>query len=160
MKQIPLTQGQFALVDDEDYEILSKFKWHASKERRNWYALRRGNNDSNESRLFKMHRQILGLTDSKICIDHKDGNGLNNQKSNLRIATNSENQRNKKVQSNNKSGFKGVYFDKKLKKWRAVFNPNKKSIHIGCFHYPEDAARAYNEIAKKHYGEFARLNDV
>lgn len=160
MKQIPLTQGQFAIVDDDDYEILSKFKWHASHERTNFYAARRITIGQRKSKTIKMHREILRISDSNIQIDHKDGNGLNNQKSNLRIATISQNQRNKSVQGNNKCGLKGVYFDKKLKKWRAVFSPNKKSVHIGCFNTAIEAAMAYNDAALKHYGEFARLNKV
>jgi len=159
MKQISLTQGQFALVDDEDFEELNKVKWCAVKERNTYYAARtmwckKG------KRYFtvKMHRVVLNLTDSKILCDHIDKNGLNNQKHNLRPSTNAENQRNRGSMANSFSKFKGVYWIKKINKWRASITINGKYISIGFFLTEIEAAKAYDEAAKIHHGEFAWLN--
>ena len=111
MKEIKLTRNQIALVDDEDFDRLSQFKWHVSKtgfkkENYTWYAVRTKVTTKHET-IF-MHREVLGLTGKPERIDHADHNGLNNQKSNLRIATLSQNQANRRLLPNNKTGFKGV----------------------------------------------------
>ena len=102
MREIPLTQGKTALVDDEDYEGLSQFRWFAHKNGKTFYAAR-----SMNPGIVKMHRFILGVVDPKIEVDHEDCNGLNNQRSNLRRATHGENQHNRGLYRNNPSGYKG-----------------------------------------------------
>lgn len=156
MKEIKLTQGKVALVDDEDFEELSKFKWCALKAPKTYYAIRRGN-DFKKSTIY-MHREILKLTDSKIQGEHKDNNGLNNQKSNLRTCTNSENQRNKTCKINGTSNYKGVYWNKKNKKWDVRICINKKRTYVGHFKNEIEAAKAYDKKAKELFGEFAYLN--
>lgn len=108
-----------------------------------------------------MHRFILGDTKG-LEIDHRDGNGLNNCKSNLRLATRSENMQNSRVPKNNRYGVKGVCFlpNRYGKKWKAAICANNRAITLGHFHTKEEAAKAYNEAAKKYHGEFARLNVI
>lgn len=159
MKQIPLTQGKFALVDDEDFEELSKVKWRANKGGNTFYAIRSVYFDF-ISKSFLMHREILGLNYSEFHVDHIDGNGLNNQRSNLRICTHRENMMNRATNKNSTSHYKGVSWARDRKKWRAEIEVDAKRIKIGCFETEKYAARAYNEAAIKYHGEFARLNKV
>lgn len=91
-------------------------------------------------------------------VDHIDGNKLNNTRGNLRIASNAENKMNRDKQSNNTSGYKGVSFHKKYKKWRAIIGIQGKSIHLGYFSDAVEAAKAYDDSARKYHGEFARTN--
>lgn len=158
MKQIPLSQGLFALVDDEDFEYLNQFKWHARKSRDTFYASRNLKISKNNRKTIQMHRVILGTTDTKIQGDHIDGNGLNNQKSNLREATHEQNRRNTKSYKNGVSKYKGVSYRKDSKKWRSIINFNKKVIRLGYFSSEIEAAKAYDVKAKELFGEFAWLN--
>ncbi len=158
MKLIPLKGGLFAKVDDSDYNELMKVKWHpTSRSQKNIYA---------RCSKGSMHRVILGLTDPKIIVDHKDHDGLNNQRDNIRACTHRENSFNRIPYG--KSKYLGVYLHttkrKKKKKiyisewWTAAVTINKKQITVGRFKDQEAAARAYDKAAKKHYGEFANLN--
>lgn len=161
MKQIPLSQGKFALVDDEDYEFLMQWKWYTYWSWNTFYVARNSSIKGGKKKCFlKIHRVILNVSDSNLYVDHIDGNGLNNQKSNLRVCTNSENSRNRGAQANNKSGFKGVCWYAKGSKWHAQITVNKNNVHIGYFDIKEDAAHAYNEAAKKYHGEFAKMNKL
>jgi len=159
MKQIPLTQGLFALVDDEDFEYLNQFKWHAHKANRTFYALRNSLYKDNKKRhTIQMHRVILGLNNLEIKCDHIDGNGLNNQRYNLRPSTNAENCKNQKPKKGFSSKYKGVCWCNIKNKWRANIRINNKQKHIGYFDHEIEAAKAYDEMAKTHYKEFAYLN--
>lgn len=150
MKKIPLTQGFEAIVDDEDYESLSRFKWYALKFRKYIYATR----NPRSGRIY-MHRVIMGEP-SLLEVDHINGDGLNNLRSNLRYATRSENQRNRGVPENNTTGYKGVH---RLKnRWVARIYVNGQRLHLGNFQNLEDAGRAYDSAAKRYFGEFARIN--
>ena len=156
MKEIPLTKGKTALVDDEDFDVLNKRKWHLSQGRAvtNIKALVNGRTANyGES----MHRMIMNPSKGMV-VDHKDGNPLNNQRSNLRICTPLENARNSKHR-NSKSGYKGVA-PSCVGTWKAYIHINKKQIHLGIFIDKEKAAQAYNEAAKKYFGEFASLNEL
>ena len=93
-------------------------------------------------------------------IDHIDGNHYNNKWSNLRAATNTQNSRNSRTPINNTSGYKGVSFVARLNKYRATIMVNRKSLHLGCFIDPKEAALAYNIAAQKYFGEFALLNNI
>lgn len=152
MKQIPLTQGQFTLVDDEDFEYLNQFKWHALKAKNTYYATRKI-----KRKIIWMHREILKLTDIKIMADHKDGNGLNNQKSNIRPCDFYQNNKNQKPRKGT-SKYKGVSWRKSRNKWVIHITINGKQKHVGSFSNEIEAAKAYDEMAKLHYGEFAYLN--
>lgn len=158
MKQIKLTRGKFAIVDDEDFEELAKHKWNCQitkTEGRN-YAYRVGVRPDGGKTTVRMHRQIIGESAKGMDIDHIDGDGLNNQKSNLRPCTRSQNNGNARMPRNNKSGFKGVSFDKNRGLWVAQADGK----HAGRHTSKEDAARAYNKKAFEIWGEFARLNDI
>ena len=158
MKEIALNHGRTALVDDEDFAWLSKCKWYAwEKPNRNTaYALRAEGKKPNRHTI-SMHREIMNVLPG-IYIDHIDGNGLNNQKKNLRLCASSENQMNSKLRRNSKSGLKGVSFKKEQGKWVAQIQAHKKRKHIGYFNTKEEAAKAYDETARELFGEFANTN--
>ncbi len=145
--------GKFALVDDEDFESLNKFRWfvHIKSNNNNLYC-RTGMNKTT----FPMHRFVLGLKDPSIFVDHINGNGLDNRKSNLRQCTNQQNLMNRGKQKNNTTGYKGVCFYKN--KYMASICYNGKSYHLGMYGTPIEAAKAYDNKAKEFFGEFGRYN--
>jgi len=153
MRLIPLTRGYSAQVDDEDFDELSRWKWRY----KDGYAVRTTSRRLGMQTIF-MHREIL-QTPEGMQTDHKNrGDTLNNQRANLRICTIAQNAANRRVQRNNTSGYKGVYQHKGRKNWYAYIHVGGRSIHLGSFDSPEDAARAYDEAAGKYFGEFAGLN--
>lgn len=164
MREIQLTQGKAALVDDLDYEYLNQWKWFAHKARRTFYAVRWGKYKDGKRNYFQMHRVILGLTNPQILADHRDHNGLNNQRLNLRIATTKQNNANTNSRKNSTSKYLGVNLFKcsnsggSYQYWQASIGKDGKKIHIGLFKSEEEAARVYDEAAKKYHGEFANLN--
>ncbi len=169
MREIPLTQGKVALVDDEDFEILSHYKWHARKIRGKFYAGRGEYLGKTKEGTYKticvhMHRQIMGIDDINTQIDHKNGDGLDNRRDNLRLASPNENRRNlSKLKKNNSSGFRGVIKRKDSKNgeiWRArIAGPDGRKKSLGQFTSPEEAARAFDRAAKELYGSFCgKLN--
>lgn len=149
MKEIKLSKGYAALVDDEDFEYLNQWKWYVYIDRSYKYAIRR---DRNTGKRIKMHRIILNAPDNML-VDHIDHNGLNNQKTNIRLCTNSQNQWNMKGRRN---GFKGVSIDKY--RFRSSIKYQGKTIHLGNFKTEIEAAIAYDKKAKELFGEFAYLN--
>ena len=156
MKTIQLTQNKISLIDDGDYSGLSKYKWYAVLSRnKNWYAVRYFKID-NKYASISMHRQILGLQKGdKREVDHKDHDGLNNQRYNLRVCTHQENDFNRKYQPHS-SKFKGVNLTKG--KYMARIKLNGKKLYIGLYENEIEAARAYDEKAKELHGEYAGLN--
>lgn len=155
MKQIPLTQGYAALVDDADYEVLSSFKWHANVFHHTVYADRFGPWVGGKRVRIRMHRAILGVTDPTIHVDHVDHNGLNNQRSNLRPCTQSQNQANCQLRKDNGSGIKGASWCRTREAWLSQIRRDGKTIHLGYFPAKEAAGEAYAAAAKKYFGEFA-----
>ena len=153
MKLIPLTQGKFAQVDDTDYEYLSQFNWYVWNNGGRFYARRY----SNGKTIF-MHREILNIQSADLYADHKDHNCLNNQRSNLRIATKTENNKNKTSHKNSASKYLGV--SKCNKGWRARITVDGENKHLGVFLLEKDAALAYDEAAIVIHGEFANLNII
>jgi len=151
MREIPLTQGKAALVDDADYErVMAAGPWCHS----NGYAVKGHNGIS-------MHRFLSGLvTGDGKKVDHKNRNGLDNRRRNLRVCTDSQNQANRRRSRNNNSGFKGVSFHRASGKYQAKIKVAGRMRWLGLFADPADAALAYNEAALKYHGEFARLNDI
>jgi len=156
MKEIPLTKGYVALVDDEDYPYLSQFKWCAKVEKYGYVsAVRKAKMVSGKSRLLYMHRVIMDAP-LGIDVDHRDGCALNNQRFNLRVCSRMENARNRGKSKNNTSGFCGV--SKHGSGFQAMIGVNRKRIHLGTYPTPEEAAQAYDFGAIKYHGEFAKLN--
>lgn len=157
MKEIPLTQGKVAIVDDEDYEALTKWKWCYHKNPRNnsGYAVGNSRNQDGKRITIRMHRVILD-TPPGYETDHVNGNGLDNRKDNLRVATHSQNKWNTDKPADNTSGYKGVSWDKRKEKWQAQVRFNNKYIHLGRFKKKLEAAIAYNKAAIKYHGEFFR----
>lgn len=158
MKKIPLSRGLFVLVDDEDFEELNQFKWSVMKSKDCFYAVRNFRISKGKKITILMHRQILKLTNPKILGEHRDGNGLNNQRYNLRISTHSENMRNTRPVKTGVSIYKGVSWAKKNNKWQVSIQVNKERIFLGLFVNEIEAAIAYDKAAKLHHGEFAWLN--
>lgn len=166
IRYVPLTQGYVAIVDAEDYERVSQFKWVAAVIRRkdgtirNVYAQRNIPWSDRKGATQRMHRFISGLSDSKIQGDHKNHNGLDNRRDNLRSCDNTRNCHNTRLRPSSTSGAKGVSWDDEAMRWRARITVNGKVKHLGRFGFKEQAAAAYNEAAKKYFGEFAHLNKI
>jgi len=156
MKEIKLKDGYFVKVDDADFEWLSQFKWILHKQTNGLLRCIRYENQ----KTISMSRAIMGVNDSKILVDHKDHDPLNNQRSNLRLCTKQQNNFNKLPAKNSSSKYLGVSWDKENKKWVSCIMFNRKHIKIGRFINEEDAAIAYNKKAAELFGEFANLNRV
>lgn len=155
MKLIPLTQDKFATVDDEDYEKLSAYRWRYD----NGYA-KCGHSRYND--MWRMHEMILGQPTYGKVWDHIDQDGTNNQKSNLRLASRSQNGINRDILKNNTLGFKGIkrqVYKGKIK-YSARITKDGTSYSLGCYLTKEEAALAYNKKAIEFFGEFAKLNIV
>jgi hypothetical protein len=156
MKTIPLTQGKFAVVDDEDFEWLSALgkwcAWSPYKDKRTFYATRgRGKGGT-------MGRQILGAEPGEV--DYKDRSGLNNTRANLRISSHAGNGQNRGKTIKNTSGWKGVTWDRARKRWKAMITANNQIFNLGRFDSALAAAKAYNSAAQALHGEFAWLNPI
>jgi len=151
---VPLTKGYEAIIDLIDIQKIEGFNWYAAINGRMVYAGRRIRIEGKQTNL-PMHR-VIAETPTGIITDHIDGNGLNNTRQNLRWATNAQNQYNKRMSCNNKSGFKGVWFDKTNVKWMARIAIHGKRTFLGLFDNPEDAHKAYCDAANELFGEFAR----
>jgi uncharacterized protein (DUF2249 family) len=159
MKEINLTKGKVALVDDEDYEYLLQWKWYAVERGCGiWYAARH-TSKGGKSRIIFMHRVIL-QTSEGLDTDHRNGNGLDNRRENLRSCSHMNNIRHqsRRLSSTKSSLFKGVYLHKDDNLWRVKITVNKKVINIGEFKDETKAALAYNNAATRYFGEFAKLN--
>lgn len=157
MKEIRLHNGMVTKVDDSDYDFLNKFNWtaHYHRKSRSWYAERNYNHKT-----ILMHRVIMSCEDGKI-VDHADRDTLNNLRSNLRIATRSQNCANRRARKDKMtSQFLGVAFEKDRKKWTARIRKDLKGYRLGSFDSEIEAAKAYNQAAIKFHGEFANLNQI
>lgn len=154
MKKIQLTQGKVALVDDEDYEDLNKFKWFAWKGKLTFYARRNERQQDGKQKTIQMHSQIMKCPPG-MEIDHRNHNGLKNQRSNLRIATRAQNMCNRTPRGHSK--YLGV-FKKQNGEIYSQIKTKGIIIRIGSFKTEVEAARAYDRKAKEIHGEFANLN--
>jgi hypothetical protein len=159
-KTIELSQGQVTIVDNEDFEALSKLKWYAwwNEDTQSFYAVRNTNpaDELPPGRIY-MHR-IIVRAEANEQTDHRDHDTLNNQRLNLRRCTQSQNRANQRVKSNNTSGFKGVGLDKRRGLWRAYIGIHRRQFFLGYFKQAIDAARTYDAKARELFGEFAFTN--
>lgn len=164
MRKILLTHGEYAIVDNEDYDRLmeSGFKWRleSRSEGQRYAARHRGTLHPLGDATIRTHREVMRAREGDH-VDHLNGDGLDNRKKNLRVCTHSDNMRNRKVLGkNNTSGFKGVSWNRGMKKWSAQIQFERKNVRLGFFVDSKEAARAYNRAAKQYHGEFAKLNKI
>jgi hypothetical protein len=156
-KEIKITQGKVAIVDDEDFEYLSKFKWYASSWKGKIYA-KTGLWVGKRNIHVPMHRMIMKANQDEV-IDHINGNGLDNRRINLRSCDRQKNQFNQKKRTCAKtSAFKGVHFESRTGRWRASIKVSGKDIKLGRYDLEIDAAHAYDKAAIKYHGSFANVN--
>lgn len=157
MKKIKLTQGKYALVDDEDFELLNKYKWYAHKNKGGYYyAIRNAKNEITGKRFsIRMHCEIMG----RKIIDHIDRDGLNNTRKNLRLSCFKTNSMNRKNRKNSPFGFKGVSRTKNGK-FNASIMKDGKRIHLGTRKTAKECAELYNNKAIEIFGEYAYLNKL
>lgn len=158
---IPLTRGKMAVIDAADYDLVGRYTWSAITDGTNWYASTNTPRNKGKQRSISMHRLIMGVTATSLPrVDHRDRDGLNNRRLNLRFATQSQNLANSE-RRRAKSGYRGVKPITKpgrIKIWQANIRVHPRSIYLGAFATAEEAARAYDARAQKEFGEFARLN--
>lgn len=153
-REIPLSRGLVAVVDDEDYDhVMSVGKWYADPARRTFYA-RKNIWVEGKCKQIKMHKFITGWE----YVDHVNRNGLDNRRANLRRATDAQNARNRSLRSDNTTGYKGVSFHKAVGRYTANISVKGARHYLGLYDDPADAARAYDEAALKWFGTFAHLN--
>jgi len=162
MKEVELTKGYKALVDDEDFDRVNQFKWSACVQNRKGgtivvYALR---HSRTEPKTTKLHRFILGVTDINVDVDHCNHNTLDCQKKNLRLCTHGQNVANRMKYKIRSSKFKGVHWDKDSSKWRAQIQVRGVGKSLGRYVEEIEAAKAYNIAALEVFKEFAYLNEV
>lgn len=155
MNKIEVRPGVHVLVDDDDFEVVSKYKWHLSFQADGAFYCRRW--DRSIGKNVRLHRQIIGATAEQI-VDHINGDTLDNRKQNLRIATPLQNARNKRIAKNNTSGYRGVEWMPARKKWRAVIRVEGKRRSLGCYTDILAAAAAYDSAARNIFGDFYRPN--
>jgi hypothetical protein len=157
MREVPLTQGQVAIIDDEDYERVMQHKWCALFNDGIWYAVR-AIRVGNKKSLQQMHRFILEVQrGDRREVDHKDHNGLNNQKENLRVCTHAQNMQNCRM-FHGRSKYRGVMWYKITGRWLSSIRIQGKSVFQGYFTTQEQAAMAYDLAALTHYGQYACTN--
>jgi hypothetical protein len=156
-RKISLTHNLYAIVDEADYEWLSKLPWQASKSHRGGHYYVTTHSPQHKGQI-RMHRLILGILNTKWEGDHHNSDSLDHRRSNLRICKRLENSRNRKRSSDNTSGYTGVHWNPKRRHWIATVNINKRVKQLGSFRTAIEAALVRDAAARAHYGEFAKLN--
>jgi hypothetical protein len=161
MRTISLTQGYVALVDDADYQRVTAFKWRALVDRRRnkVYAVRKTHGPHSSRKSLYMHREILGVTDPTVKVDHRNGDSLDNHRANLRKCVNGENNANSvKRRDGLSSTYKGVCWHKRDGEFQASIRVHGRTIYLGMFTDEVQAAQAYDVAARAFFGEFAQCN--
>jgi hypothetical protein len=157
-RKIRLTEGKLTIVDPDDYYRLSDFDWLTCGRDDNLYAARVIRSQTGRLKTILMHRELLNAPDNFL-VDHRNTSSLDNRRSNLRLATPSQNSCNcRRDKSNTYSRFRGVSFSKRKKKWFSTIRNQGRKLWLGYFDNDLDAAKAYDEAARKYHGDFARLN--
>lgn len=154
--EIALTKGKFAIIDDDDFDLVSKYKWQVNEFRNGQFRATARESRKKGHACIYMHRLIMNVKDRNIHVDHIDGNMLNNTRNNLRICTNQQNRFNSKTYKTNTTGYKGVYQNKTNNRFYAYINAGGKRLNLGGYSNAEDAYKAYCAAAKCIHGEFAR----
>lgn len=155
MRNIQLTQNKMCIVDNADYDLLSKYKWNYHQ----GYPSRNKRVSVNKRITWRIYNELLGKQIG-MDIDHINGNTLDNRRCNLRICRHAQNSYNQILPKNNTSGYKGVTWYKRYNKWLAQTLVDGKRKNLGYFNNKLDAAKAYNEAAIKYFGKFARINKI
>jgi stress response protein YsnF len=155
-RRIYLGEGEWTILDVEDYYRLNNFKWFLTGRLHKFYAARTIKIDG-KTRITRMHRDIMNPPDN-LLVDHQNSDGLDNRRQNLRLATKSQNGCNSRKRKNTSSVYIGVHLRKKQNRWETSIRHNEKRIFLGSFKNEFDAAKVYDAAAKKYHGEFARLN--
>ena len=153
MKEIGISSGRVVLIDDEDFDYVTTYRWALIKRGKLEHAYRKIGTKS-----IYLHRCLIDAPEGR-SVDHINGNGLDNRKCNLRLADKTQNGRNRGKNKNNKSGYKGVFWNTQASKWNAKIHVPKQ-VHLGYYTTPEEAALAYNKGAIKYFGKFAKLNEI
>lgn len=149
---VPLTQGYEAVIDAADVPLVDCYNWRADVRSKIIYAVRTSYSGQRPNAML-MHRVIMGEPHG-MYVDHQDGDGLNNRRNNLREATPMQNMHNRRINANNKSGFKGVSLHRRTGKWVAQIRINGEKTYLGYYQTPEKAHAAYCAASAKHHGEF------
>lgn len=158
MKTIRLSQGLVAVVDDDDYDRVSRFKWSATRHGKVVYAQRKIKTPLGRSTSLLLHRFLMNVVNPKIYVDHRDHDGLNCKKSNLRLCVPGENDGNQMKKHGTSSRYKGVSWDSGRKTWRAQITIRGRVRFLGRYDSEEDAAIMYDAAARSAFGEFAHTN--
>jgi hypothetical protein len=155
MKRIELTKGKYAIVDDADYNFLMQWRWFFNdKGKYGGYAVRSVTIDK-KTRNTQMHRELMNPPKG-MEVDHKNGDRLDNRRSNLRVCTHAQNCANRRMREDNKSGFRGVHQGRGRNTWTAQIRLHNKQYFIGNYKTKIEASRAYQKAAKKLFGDFVR----
>lgn len=161
MKEIKLSKGKVAFVNDSDYERVNQFKWTTTESKNNdgvvYYAYRNVSNKNGVIKSIKLHQFILGEAPEGMIIDHKNGNGLDNRRRNLRFCTKSQNAQNSKKTAG-KSIYKGVSWNKYRSRWVAYIRFDNRHIYLGSSKIEKEMAVKYDIAAKLYFGDFAKIN--
>jgi len=158
-KEVYLTKGKVAVVDDEDFPLVSKFKWYAFKAGYVWYAARKERGKSIGRKCILMHRFLLALPPAlHPQVDHRNRDGLDNQRHNLRLSNQSQNRANSVILVRKSSAYRGVTWDRVKKQWKAQIQKNRVHHNLGWFASEIEAAGVFDVAAKDLHGDFAVLN--
>lgn len=156
---IPLSRGFFAIVDVADLPLVAGYSWWAKINGNTVYAAADIQHGPGKRERLLMHRVIMNASRGEM-VDHIDGNGLNNRRANLRIATKSQNMMNSRVRRDSSSGYRGVTFCRFTGRWQANIKAKGKRIFLGRYDTPEEASEVYQKAAEKYFGEFRRVDSM
>ncbi len=156
--RIELSQGEYAVIDVADLQLVAPHRWCAATFRWRTYAITQVRDGRDRQQSLRMHRLVMGVTDPEVLVDHRSLDGLDNRRANLRVASRTENAWNCPRPITNTSGYKGVSRDPRSGRYTAEIKVNGVTLRLGRYTCPVEAARAYDEAARRHHGQFAMTN--